>query len=700
MMPSASATPSDTDLENALKRTQEPSWNGLIPSELDALVTAFLPSQPFSSRSTAYVVLAGICQRLRDITQEKTQGAALESISKAFAGHVTSKLAETEEQELLAGLTFLTALFQVDWQAAANILTQDGTVEAIVDSLDLYPLSPGISLAVAHLLSQAAGHKSCRAVIPSQGVEWLESKARQGLNKELQVAAAVALVKLQKGAEVDSAGVSDQDTSSSNGVGLVGLMKDIILLSPTTSPSSSTSLSDAIEGLAYISADPRVKETLASDKDFLKRLFSLIPRKKTTLSNVADVVDTGMTPLYGTLLIISNICTYRPRLSSEEAQIAKLRRMAAKASTKGTDDSEANKLDDDEQVQKRCRRLVEAGVADALSSAVRASDSHAVRLLIGKAFLSLVEDKENRGKVLQAGGAKALMTIIQGILANAPKRDNTPQLEQAELEPIQALAKLTITSAPVQVFGPNAGALFDAIRPLALLLTSPNANLLQQFEAIMALTNIASASEEASTKVAKADGLMNKVELLMLEDHTLVRRAATELICNLVAGCEEIYNRYGGEKSASSKSKIQVLAALCDVDDLPTRLAASGALATLTSSPNACQSLFELQRERHRVLPILAQLIDPTVAPPPDTSPTQGDPGLVHRGAVCIRNFFAGIEDTSARKELAQEAHKLGLVQALARVFRENSTNRSNPVLRPTAEALKMMMECGISITT
>ena len=95
----------------------------------------------------------------------------------------------------------------------------------------------------------------------------------------------------------------------------------------------------------------------------------------------------------------------------------------------------------------------------------------------------------------------------------------------------------------------------------------------------MALTNLASHSQEVATRIARADGLLNQVELLMLEDHVLVRRAATELICNLVCGCEEVFNKYGGVHSSASNSKLQILVALCDVDDLATRLAASGALA-------------------------------------------------------------------------------------------------------------------------
>jgi len=272
------------------------------------------------------------------------------------------------------------------------------------------------------------------------------------------------------------------------------------------------------------------------------------------------------------------------------------------------------------------------------------------------------------------------------------------------MEPIQALAKLAITASPVQVFGPNEGALFDAIRPFSVMLMHPSSNLLQRFEALMALTNLSSQSAEVGTRIARVDSLLNRVELLMLEEHALVRRAATELVCNLVAGSEEVFGRYGGEKTAAAKSKLQVLVALCDVDDLPTRLAASGALAALTASPAACQNLVELQRERGRVLPILGQLVYPSIVPPSDvpdsdspSSQAQSDPGLVHRGVVCLRNFFLNLDGAETGEEIATEADQVGITQALVDVLK--SSSGESPVLKATVEALKWLLANGVSIT-
>ena len=700
------ASETESKLDALLKRTQEKLWKPL-PDELATLADAFSPVYPHSTRTKAYVVLSAACQAMRQANppSKAEPQAPVNAVIRPIIPAFTAKIGETAEKEITSGLSFLAALFQVDWEAASAILQRDGVLESVVDSVDLYPSSLAISRAAAQLVSQAAGHKACRALIPAQCIEWLETKAKRSQDAVLRAAAAVALVKLSQGAEVDAAAVtgSDKPTVSTNNDDLVELMKGLVV-----SGDSSTSLGDSVEGLAYLSINPAIKEQLSRDTSFLQKLFALVPRRKAQTTQTPEEIATS--PVYGVAAIIANICAYRPRLSEEEAQIAKLRRMANSARKEG--ESESDRLEDDEHARARGTRLLQAGALEALTAAVRVSDSRATRLAVGKALLNFIEDQGSRGKILQAGGAKALVTIIQGLLPPPPTKpeqaEQPPPLDRSELECIQALAKLAITASPIQVFGPNEGALYDAIRPFAILLAHPSSTLLQRFEAIMALTNLASQSPVVATKISVFPGVMNKVELLMLEDHTLVRRAATELVCNLIAGSEEVFNKYGGNKATGSKSKLHVLLALCDVDDLPTRLAASGALAMLTSESNACQIILELEREKHTAIAILGQLVDPSIHVPREEddegseegsdSDLSSDPGLVHRGVTCVRNVLAGA-DATARRELGERAQQIGLLQTLVRLFRSGGGNSNNPALVPAAEALKLMLDSGITLT-
>lgn len=690
-------------LDALLKKSQDNSWNtSFLEDDLSTLLNAFLPSQPVAPRSKAYVVLSAICQRIRDKSPVgKAQAdAGTDSLRKIFKPVLSTKLGETVETEALKAISFLSALFEVDWQSASALTQEDGFVDSVTDTIDLFPDSSDIARAVAQLLAHASGHKACRALITSQHRQWLESCSRETRDETLRATAVVALIKISRGTRADAseiAGTSSKE-SAFRDEEYVKLMMNLVNVS-----NDSSALRDAVEGLAYLSTDPKVKEMLVNDENFLKRLFATIPHHRKRYTDEQHD-ESLMSPLYGVTVTVCNLCTYPPRLSEEESQLAKLRQMAKGPDGKLQEARNHNVLDDNDHVKARGRRLINCGVLDVLAAVTRSTDSHAVRLVIGKSYLNLIEDVDNRGKILQAGGARMLILIIQGLLSSSSSSSRPTNLSASDIEPIQALAKLAITSSPVQVFGPNQGALYDAVRPFSIMLTNSSSNLLQRFEAIMALTNLASHSQEVATRIARADGLLNQVELLMLEDHVLVRRAATELICNLVCGCEEVFNKYGGVHSSASNSKLQILVALCDVDDLATRLAASGALATLTSSPDACQSMIELQGERQRVLPILGHLIDPSVVLVPseesgiddDIAEIAPHPGLTHRGVVCIRNLFGNIEEPSKQKEIAADAHRIGITHALLNTLKACGGNSNAPIFVPTSEALLWLAQHGV----
>lgn len=678
----------DEKLNQILKKSQTPSEHHFLPDELSSLTSAFVPTHPESSqvRPKAYVVLSAVCQGARNTAGKGKDSEATTTLVKIFAPPVVQLFGETDEKSLLAGACFLTALFQVDAATASAIFVRDGLVENLMDSVDLAP-SPLLSQEVAHLLGHSCGHKACRATLTPQIIRWLEFKSRQSTDVDLQSAASVTLIKLSKGAATDAPENGTPEVQHGQTEDLARILTEIVVAG------RGLSIIDAVEGLAYVSTDPSLKEKLARNSAFLKQLFMLIPSQKSS----SKPSDRNPTLVYGVVAIISNLTSFRPRLSEEQKQVEKLKRMTKAAHESGDAADKSSLLDDDDHVKARIRLLVAAGVLPVFPAALASSDSAGVRLGVGKALLSIVEEKENRGKVLQSGGAKALQIIIkhaQSTQSEASK-DKQSTLDAVHLDPIQALAKLAITSSPVQVFGPSVGAMYDAVRPLSILLQHTSSNLLQRFEAIMSLTNLASHSPEMASRIAKADGLVNKVELLLLEDHTLVRRASVELICNLIAGSDDVFNRYSGD-SPNSASKIHVLLALSDVEDVSTRLASSGALATLTAAPSACHALIKLQFERNRFLPIMTQLIDPSMLPKSEPADEvhvlETDPGLVHRGAVCVANVFKNISDAQTRERISKEGKESGLLPALVNLAKGQGVMKDPAIMHQAAEALKALI--------
>ncbi|KAI6120658.1 hypothetical protein EDD16DRAFT_827725 [Pisolithus croceorrhizus] len=524
-------------------------------------------------------------------------------------------------------------------------------------------------------------------VFPTEAVTWLRSQACQADDHAVRAAGILALIKLSRGMTSDSSSlvktpslgnVERQDEE------LAAQLIEMIAGDTDTR----AFVNDAVEGLTYLSVTPSVKQSLA-DTTVLKTLFTLV-RKRTKSAGLHD----RATVLYGILAIAANLCAYKPRLSKEEQQVAKLHRLAQgeKQSNSKGDEELSHPLDADIHVQTRCRAAIDSGVLDVLAVAAVA-ESAASRELVGRIYLSLVEDKRNRGRVLQ-GGVKHLSRTIKSYPSSS-----LDQLPSEALVPIQALAKLAITSSPIQVFGPNEGNTMDAVRPFSQLVLHPSASALQQFEAMMALTNLASHSPACASKVASFPNLLNRVELLLLDDHTLVRRASSELICNLIAGSDEVFARYGGKEGSgqSRTSKIQLLVAMSDVEDLPTRLAASGALAMLTSTPGACCTVFELQRERHRAFSVISRLIDPSVhigdaEGESEVTPVKGDPGLVHRGVVCFRNILS-TEKSLPRTELIEEVERAGLFTVFSKLLNGNLGSYDSTILQSAAEVAKKLAE-------
>ena len=74
--------------------------------------------------------------------------------------------------------------------------------------------------------------------------------------------------------------------------------------------------------------------------------------------------------------------------------------------------------------------------------------------------------------------------------------------------------------------------LYKSTRPLLLLCISHEAEQLQQFEALLALTNILSVGQEEQDKFVSSKGI-RAVFHLMFSENLMIRRAAVEALCNM-----------------------------------------------------------------------------------------------------------------------------------------------------------------------
>jgi len=370
----------------------------------------------------------------------------------------------------------------------------------------------------------------------------------------------------------------------------------------------------SIEGLAYASLQPAIKEKLAHDKDFLKSLMESLqkapPRSPMT---------------YGALSILANLTRYRPTLSEEEKKMSQLRAYANASGKLPAPDP----LDDNDHVSERCRLVFEAGFTPVLVTHSK-NGSPASLGVIASIFQSISYTSALRGKLAQQGAVKLLLTAWSLLPAAEPSRQIAAQ----------ALARILISTNPALVFGANRATTLNAIRPLLSILppdvAADRRDLLPTFESLMALTNLASLDDLQIRQTIIRDA-WTQIEDLILSSNNLVSKAAVELVCNLVQDPEGIALYADG--SPQAKQRLHILLALADAEDEGTRSAAGGALATLSAYSSVVKAIIE----RTRGVSILLKMSG------------EDSEDLRHRAAFILYHMVAADGDVG---KLAQKAIK------------------------------------------
>lgn len=405
----------------------------------------------------------------------------------------------------------------------------------------------------------------------------------------------------------------------------------------------------SIEGLAYASLQPKVKESIIGNEALLKKLVKTLteaqPRSPTT---------------YGALSIFVNLTRYRPALSEEQKKMSQLKAYADAAGKLAGPDP----LDDDEHVAKRCQAVFSVGLIPVLVTHSK-NGSPASLSLITSIINSIAVTTSLRGPLAQQGAVKLLLVAWVTI----PDTDEVSRRTAA-----QALARILISTNPALVFGGNrSNPINAAIRPLVSILPPDPAaetrDLLPTFEALMALTNLASL-DEGDTRSIIIRMAWPHVEEQLVSSNNLVAKAAVELVCNLMQAPEGIALYADG--SPQSRTRLHILLALADAEDGGTRSAAGGALASLTGFESVVR--YVVQRERG-VKVILGMCNDP-------------DEGLRHRGVVTVHNLVTaeGEAGQLAKNKVKDENGVEVLKQCLKQ-------SRRPEVLQITVEALKVLLD-------
>ncbi|KAL8681604.1 MAG: hypothetical protein Q9186_002273 [Xanthomendoza sp. 1 TL-2023] len=586
-----------------LLATDAEKLHSFIDEDLfDAILCSLDYRQPDEVRSQATLATA----KYFELSGEKGQ--------VYLAKFITGSIKKGHGEDLVLAFSAAAAVFPIVPAPAAALFLTEGFLTTLIPLLDKKNKSVKVEQAALNMLSAACLDNACRTAIKKHCLQWLRLVVNNG-KEDRPGLAAVILAKVLDHTfpGKDTRGKSEQGEIEVND--LVPMFKKLLADSREVNRQSS------IEGLAYVSIQPTVKEELVGDRLFLARVMDCLKASQP-----------GATTIFGGLTLIDHLTRYLPVLSEEQKKMNQLKAYANASKSA----AKPEPLEESTAVSKRCKAVVEAG---AVPSFVAIGDhlSPASTAVVVNIMLSLTQTPALRGTIAQQGGARFLLlkhTAITGT-SDADK--------QARRTAGHALARVLISLDPTLVF-PPAGSppLTSAIRPILSLLTEDQAgisegprNLLSSFEALLALTNLASTPSGEATEIIIRQALPI-IEDLLLSNNPMIQRATTELICNFmnsVAGIEIF-----ADESKAADRRLHILLALADVDDAATRKAAGGALATLTCYEGVVKGI----TAKERGMDILLDLC------------TDEDQDIVHRGLVCINNIASmeGPAGEAARKKL------------------------------------------------
>ncbi|KAM9209863.1 protein unc-45 homolog B isoform 1-T1 [Dugong dugon] len=395
----------------------------------------------------------------------------------------------------------------------------------------------------------------------------------------------------------------------------------------------------AVEGLAYLTLDADVKDDFVQDIPALQAMFEL-----------AKASSSDKTILYSVATILVN-CTNSYDVKEVIPELVQLARFSKQHVP------EEHPKDKKDFIDMRVKRLLKAGVISALTCMVKADSAiltNQTKELLARVFLALCDNPKDRGIIVAQGGGKALIPLaLEGT-------------DVGKVKAAHALAKIAAISNPDIAFPGER--VYEVVRPLVRLLDTERDGL-QNYEALLGLTNLSARSDKLRQKIVKEKALPD-IENYMFENHDQLRQAATECMCNMVAN-KEVQERF----LADGNDRLKLVVLLCGEDDDKVQNAAAGALAMLTAAHK--KLCFRMTQVTTQWLEILQRLC------------LHDQLSIQHRGLVITYNLL------SADPELAKKLVESELLEILTVVGKMEPEKKKEAVIQTARECLIKCMDYG-----
>ncbi|XP_037347325.1 protein unc-45 homolog B isoform X2 [Talpa occidentalis] len=393
----------------------------------------------------------------------------------------------------------------------------------------------------------------------------------------------------------------------------------------------------AVEGLAYLTLDADVKDDFVQDIPALQAMFELAKTAdKTILYSVATTL-VNCTNSYDVKEVIPEL-----------VQLAKFSKQHV---------PEEHPKDKKDFIDMRVKRLLKTGVISVLACMVKADSAiltNQTKELLARVFLALCDNPRDRGTIVAQGGGKALIPLaLEGT-------------DVGKVKAAHALAKIAAVSNPDIAFPGER--VYEVVRPLVKLLDTQRDGL-QNYEALLGLTNLSARSDKLRRKIFKEKALPD-IENYMFENHDQLRQAATECMCNMVVN-KEVQERF----LADGNDRLKLVVLLCGEDDDKVQNAAAGALAILTEAHK--KLCIKMTQVTTQWLEILQRLC------------LHDQLSVQHRGLVIAYNLLV------ADAELAKKLVESELLEILTVVGKQEPDEKRAAVVQTARECLIKCMDYG-----
>merc|ERR1712038_1196369 len=457
---------------------------------------------------------------------------------------IQAKLLDPSLESKVRCTVAITTLLKNAVELGMGQIAKDGVIPMMLEMAksDEYVMQ----VAAAEALIAATAKKKDSSTILQQGIDVLKQLYKSSKNDHIKVRALVGMCKLGASSGHDASLRPFADGSTEK---LAEACRRFLV-----NPGKDRDLRKwAAEGLSFLSLDADVKEKLVDDEAAIKALIELAKEGKQDC-------------MYGIITLLVNLTNSyeKQEIMPEMIELAKFAKHHI---------PQEHELDDPDFVDKRVFTLANSGITYALV-ALSKTESKNIKELISRVLNAVCGHAELRGYVVQQGGSKALVGLAL---------DGT---EKGKRKAAQALSRIGISQDPSIAF-PGQRAV-DIIRPICLLLNA-ECDGIENFEALLALGNIATVGESTRTRMLKENDFVHQIEGYMFEEHTMIRRAAIQCWTNLCTSplmakrCE----------APNDLVKYTVLL-IADDEDPEICKAAAGALAMLTGqSDKCCKKVFE-----------------------------------------------------------------------------------------------------------